>query len=243
MNFPIFQTHTLKIIEILPVQIGSRVCICLAFEPADENLGDNMHLAFVFSDQIEQKMSEDLWKIVSELTWTNAVPLRIHSECLLGDIMSSQDCDCNMQLDAAMGKIVDENAGVIIYLRQEGRGIGLRNKLKCLALQKGYTSGQFHGQYYSADAANLFYGFEKDYRDYTLATELLKSIGVTHVSLSTGNPEKLECLTKNGLKVQKIHFELSHSRGDYSKKALLELEEKSNRGYHYDYLNNKERIR
>jgi 3,4-dihydroxy 2-butanone 4-phosphate synthase/GTP cyclohydrolase II len=121
------------------------------------------------------------------------VPLvRVHSECLTGDVLGSVRCDCGAQLDAALAEIGTNPPGVVLYLRQEGRGIGLVNKLHAYNLQDGGLD--------TVDA-NLALGFAADARDFGLAADLLSQLGVTAVRLLTNNPRKVEGLTSRGIVV------------------------------------------
>jgi len=122
----------------------------------------------------------------------NASPLvRIHSECITGDVFGSEKCDCGAQLDASMNLIAKEG-GVLVYLRQEGRGIGLSNKLKAYALQeKGLDTVE----------ANLHLGFPIDKRDYAVAFQLLREHGIKQLKLLTNNPQKIETLERYGMQV------------------------------------------
>lgn len=118
------------------------------------------------------------------------VLVRIHSECLTGDALRSARCDCGSQLDAALKLISKNGEGILIYLRQEGRGIGLANKLKAYELQdRGLDTVE----------ANMQLGFAPDTRDYTVCAQILKNIGVESVKLLTNNPRKVEGLTQNGV--------------------------------------------
>ncbi len=122
-----------------------------------------------------------------------ATPLvRLHSECLTGDALGSLRCDCGPQLREAMRRIADEGRGAILYLRQEGRGIGLGNKIRAYALQDGGID---------TVEANHQLGFPDDARDYSLAVALLHEIGVSRLRLLTNNPRKVASLEKDGIEV------------------------------------------
>ena len=123
---------------------------------------------------------------------TIAPLVRIHSECLTGDAFGSLKCDCGPQLNAAMQAIQEAGCGAILYLRQEGRGIGLTNKIRAYALQD---------QGHDTLDANLMLGFPADARTYEMCGTMLAHVGVTQVRLITNNPDKVAYLTKNGIKV------------------------------------------
>jgi 3,4-dihydroxy 2-butanone 4-phosphate synthase/GTP cyclohydrolase II len=117
--------------------------------------------------------------------------VRLHSECITGDLFGSKLCDCGQQLHYALEKIAAEK-GILIYLRQEGRGIGIINKLKAYKLQrKGLNTID----------ANLHLGLEVDARQYDIAIAILQDLGVEEVNLLTNNPEKIEALDKSPIKI------------------------------------------
>lgn len=120
---------------------------------------------------------------------------RIHSECLTGDALFSQRCDCGSQLASAMQAIAEEERGLLIYLRQEGRGIGLLNKLKAYRLQDNGLD--------TVDA-NLALGFEVDARSYDVCRPIFKYFGVREVRLMTNNPKKVAAVEAMGIFVQRV---------------------------------------
>ena len=142
----------------------------------------------------ENKDKENLALIMGEIG--GEILVRIHSECFTGDVLHSMRCDCGEQLDLAMEKIADEGKGIIVYLRQEGRGIGLVNKLKAYNLQDdGMDTVE----------ANIALGFGAELRDYSEATDILRNLGVTQIKLMTNNPSKTEELEKDGFEVCQIN--------------------------------------
>ena len=129
---------------------------------------------------------------MGDMTGPDPVLMRVHSECLTGDAFGSLRCDCGPQLDAAMKAIADKGWGVILYLRQEGRGIGLHAKIQA-----------YHLQDQGADTldANLMLGLPGDARNYRIASTMLEAIGVSDVCLLSNNPDKSEQLEKYGISV------------------------------------------
>jgi 3,4-dihydroxy 2-butanone 4-phosphate synthase/GTP cyclohydrolase II len=120
--------------------------------------------------------------------------VRIHSQCLTGDVFSSRRCDCGDQLEAAMSLIAKAESGVLIYQQKEGRGIGLINKIHAYELQdRGLDTV----------AANIKLGFEADLRDYHMPAEILKYLGATRIHLLSNNPEKVQGLEREGICVEK----------------------------------------
>lgn len=120
------------------------------------------------------------------------VLIRIHSECLTGDALFSTRCDCGFQLERALENIVEHGSGVLLYLRQEGRGIGLLNKIRAYHLQD---------QGYDTVEANEHLGFDADLRDYSICKLMLDTLKVSHVELMTNNPRKINALSAMGVNV------------------------------------------
>ena len=120
------------------------------------------------------------------------VNVRIHSECLTGDVFGSTRCDCGEQLATSL-RYVEDNGGVLVYLRQEGRGIGLVNKMKAYNLQD---------QGMDTIVANNHLGFEADLRGYNEAISILKHLGITRINLITNNPDKLDAFKESGITIE-----------------------------------------
>jgi 3,4-dihydroxy 2-butanone 4-phosphate synthase/GTP cyclohydrolase II len=120
--------------------------------------------------------------------------VRVHSECLTGEVFESRRCDCDQQLDWALDHIEARGIGMVIYLRQEGRGIGLFNKIRAYALQDtGLDTVE----------ANIELGFPSDMRTYDFAGEILNALGISSINLITNNPLKLDALRKHGIKIKR----------------------------------------
>lgn len=122
------------------------------------------------------------------------VPVRVHSECLTGDAIGSLRCDCRDQLEAALTKIGQMDKGILLYMRQEGRGIGFTNKVRAYGLQD---------QGFDTVDANLALGFRDDEREYSVAAHMLFSLKVKSIQLMTNNPRKLNDLTQHGILITK----------------------------------------
>lgn len=141
---------------------------------------------------------------------------RIHSECLTGEVLGSLKCDCREQLELALQRIQELGTGVLVYLRQEGRGIGLGNKIRAYALQdKGADTVQ----------ANHQLGFATDLREFDVAAAILKDLGVHRISLHTNNPEKIRSMKDHGIDI--VSREPAHGALNPHNRRYLETKHRS----------------
>ncbi len=153
-------------------------------------IDDASFILYAYVDRLEGK--EHIAVVYGDVAGKENVLVRVHSECLTGDVLHSARCDCGEQLDTALKKIIAEGAGVLIYLRQEGRGIGLVNKIKAYELQeRGYDTVD----------ANLKLGFSPDLRSYQPAAEILQDLGVKSIRIMTNNPMKVKEIQKFGVDI------------------------------------------
>ena len=167
-----------------------------------------------YSDKIENK--EYIAIIKGDIRNKENVSVRLHSECLTGDVFGSKRCDCQDQLHRALREIEEKGEGLLIYSRQEGRGIGILNKLKAYRLQdEGYDTVE----------ANHQLGFEDDLRDYAIAAQIIRDLGVKSVSLKTNNPLKIKGLEQYGINVASRE-EIEIKVNSYDKKYLKTKKEK-----------------
>ena len=190
--FEISKKHNLKIITIedlinyrkrVEKLVKNEVNVKLPTIFGDFNIS-------AYTDEIEEK--EYIALIKGNVEQKENVSVRLHSECLTGDVFGSKRCDCREQLHRALKELEEKGEGVLIYLRQEGRGIGIINKLKAYSLQdEGFDTVE----------ANHKLGFEDDLRDYAVAAQIIKDLEIKSVSLKTNNPKKIEGLLKYGVNV------------------------------------------
>lgn len=159
-----------------------------------------------YATQPDQPMPH-LALVSDRADFNEPVPVRVHSECMTGDVFGSLRCDCGEQLEESL-RLVAQHGGVVIYLRQEGRGIGLLNKMKAYNLQDdGMNTAE----------ANLHLGYEVDERDYGLAVDILKDLGISTILLMTNNPEKIKSLSEAGIVVEgRLPLEVKPHRENYA---------------------------
>lgn len=204
--FAFAKKHNLKMITIKDLINYRRKEDILVTKEAEAKLptkfGDFRMIGF------KEKKSElcHVALIKGDISENEAILTRVHSECLTGDAFGSKKCDCGEQYEAAMKMIEEEGSGILLYMRQDGRGIGLLNKIKAYALQDTGLD--------TVDA-NLALGFEEDMRDYKISADMLKILGVSEVKLITNNLAKIEGLVKNDIKViERVPIQIKPNKND-----------------------------
>ncbi len=161
--------------------------------------------AYGFTHKITGK--EHIALVMGDIKNNQPILVRMHSECLTGDVFGSLRCDCGEQLNEAMKRIAEEGNGIFIYLRQEGRGIGLMSKLKAYKLQDAGMD---------TVEANEALGFAPDMRNYTISGEILAYLGVKKIKLMTNNPDKINALNDFGIDVvERKHIEMNHNEKNH----------------------------
>jgi GTP cyclohydrolase II len=199
------------------LEIENRVCARIPTQDGEyqlclytTNQDDKEHLALIMGDVRDRP----------------AILVRVHSECFTGDVLGSRRCDCGEQLHHSIQVIAEAGSGILIYLRQEGRGIGLLDKLRSYNLQDlGYDTVE----------ANLVLGHQADERDYTIAAAILRDLQVESVCLLTNNPAKIEHLRRLGISVVK-RIPLEPTITDENAGYLLTKVERMNHLLHLDPL-------
>jgi 3,4-dihydroxy 2-butanone 4-phosphate synthase / GTP cyclohydrolase II len=160
--------------------------------------------------------TEHVAVVMGNVDTDEPVLVRVHSQCLTGDVLHSLRCDCGEQIEMALKRISEEGRGVVLYMRQEGRGIGLHNKIKAYALQdKGMDTVE----------ANLALGFKADQRDYGVGAQILADLGIKNMRLMTNNPKKMTSLSSYGLKIVE-QLPITPKPNKYNKKYLATKQKK-----------------
>jgi 3,4-dihydroxy 2-butanone 4-phosphate synthase/GTP cyclohydrolase II len=209
--------HDLRIVtvaDLVEYRMRKELLVRRAAETALPTCFGGDFEAIVYENDVDNAQHVALIK--GDINPDEPVLVRVHSECLTGDVFGSMRCDCGQQLQAAMAQIEEAGSGVVVYMRQEGRGIGLVNKLKAYALQDcGHDTVE----------ANEALGFKADLRDYGIGAQILADLGVKKIKLMTNNPKKIVGLQGYGLEVvERVKIEMPANR--VNQRYLLTKKEK-----------------
>ncbi len=209
--------HSLKLISIQSLIHYRNEKEKLVERVVDVNMPTDFGVfrAVAYTNEVDNK--EHVALVKGEIDSDQPILVRVHSECLTGDVFHSHRCDCGPQLEAALRQIDEAGGGVLLYMRQEGRGIGLINKLKAYKLQE---------QGFDTVDANIKLGFAPDLREYGIGAQILKDLGVRKMRLLTNNPRKIRGLEGYGIEVVErvpIQIESNEDNNDYLHTKKLKL--------------------